>query len=97
MPGVSVTATESVPPDQAEAVERRIAAVVRSAGERISGAQLTLRRDTLPGSARPFVADVVAFSPHGVIAAHATGTSPIEAGEALAEELTRRLDRLRSS
>ena len=96
MPGVTVTATEGIPRDQVDAVERRVAELVRSAGERVSGAQLTLRRETDPAAARPFVADVIAFHGDGVIAAHAIGASPREAGDAVAEELRRKLGRIPS-
>ena len=96
MPGVTVTATESIPRDQADAVERRVAELVRAAGDRVSGAQLTLRRDTDPAAERPFIADLIAFHGDGVIAAHATGASPREAGDAVAEELERRLGRIAS-
>jgi ribosome-associated translation inhibitor RaiA len=96
VPGVTVTATESIPRDQVDAVERRVAELVRAAGDRVSGAQLSLRRETDPAAARPFVADLIAFHGDGVIAAHATGTSPREAGDAVAEELERRLGRIAS-
>jgi ribosome-associated translation inhibitor RaiA len=92
--GVTVTATESIPRDQVDAVERRVAELVRSAGKWVSGAQLTLRRDTDPAAERPFVADVIAFHGDGLIAAHATGATPREAGDAVAEQLRRRLGRI---
>jgi hypothetical protein len=92
MGGVTVTATESIPGDQVAAVERQVAAVVRSAGE-VTGTQLTLRRDADRASREPFVADVIAFRAGRVIAAHAVGASPLDAGEAVAAELRRRLRR----
>ena len=91
MATITVTATESVPRDQVAAVERHIASLARSAGEELTGIQLTLRHDPDPGSQRPFVADVIAFHAGGVLAAHATGATPVEAGEVVAERLRQSL------
>ena len=90
MGGVSVTATEHIPGDQVAAVERLVAAVVRAAGG-VTRAQLTLPREDDPGSERRFVADVIAFHAGRVVAAHAVGATPLEAGEGVAATLRRRV------
>jgi hypothetical protein len=90
---LSVTATASIPPDWVAEIERRLESVARSAGDRLPRLHASLRSEGEPG-APTYVADALAFLDgrdhprprHGA-------APPLEAGEALAEELGRRLAR----
>ena len=89
---LSVTATASIPRDCVAEIERRLESVARSAGDRVPRLPASMRSEGEPG-APTYVADALAFLDGRIIPAHATGGTPLEAGEALAEELGRRLAR----
>jgi len=84
---VAVTVTGGIPREQADAARERVASALQREGAAVSGARMTLHRDSDPAGARPYVADFIAFQGGRVLAAHGTGATPVEAADAVAKRL----------
>jgi len=84
---VVVTATGSIPRAQVDAAREHVASALGAAGASSARVQLTLRRSGPDEPAGGYVADALAFSAGRVIAAHASGTMPVDAAGAVAERL----------
>ncbi len=93
MTDVAVTVTGGIPREQADAARERVASALQREGAAVTGARMTLHRDSDPAAARPYVADFIAFHDGRVLAAHGTGATPVEAADAVAQRLRDRCAR----
>jgi ribosome-associated translation inhibitor RaiA len=92
---VEFTAGEDVTSEQAEKARQRFAELDRYVdGRPLTGARLTVRRTQGRKAPRPFVADAHVLFDGRVLAAHASGASPLEAVGEVTERLRRQLRRV---
>jgi hypothetical protein len=90
---VALTVTRGIPREQADAARERVASALQREGVAVSGARMTLHRDSDPAAARPYVAAFIAFRGGRVLAAHGTGATPVEAADVVAKRLRDRCAR----
>jgi ribosome-associated translation inhibitor RaiA len=90
---VELSADREIPRDMARAAAERVGSLDRYAGSPLFGARLTLRRGS-PHSKLPYVADASVLLDGRLLAAHATGPSPLEAADSVADRLRRQLRRV---
>jgi ribosome-associated translation inhibitor RaiA len=94
---IEVTAPEDAPPDQIEAAREKLASLERSTGQPILGTRLTLRHPQTRKARDIWVADASVLVNGRLVAAHATGSTPAQAADAVTDRLRRQVRRLAGS
>jgi ribosome-associated translation inhibitor RaiA len=91
---VDITAPKDAPPDEVAAVRARVADLDGIVSLPILGARLTLRHPRTHTSRDRWIADASVLVNGQLVAAHASGSSTAEAGDAVADRLRRQVRRL---